>query len=632
MVNQLSKFTSHLAEESKPLRELLQKDCAWVWGPAQAKAFEEIKTALTTMPVLALYDPNKETKITADVSSYGLGGVLMQKQPDSTWRPIMFISRSLTPTESRYATIEKEALALTWACERCSDYIIGKSIEAETDHKPLAPLLTQHTLDQIPPRIQRLRMRLMRFHIKKLTHVPGKEHYTPDALSRMQSVNHSGQATIPDEEMNIYIASVIDTLPISDAKLQQVREAQDEDEVCKKIKSYCQEGWPEKFMLHDAIKPYWSVRGQLTIVQGVLIKSSRLVIPSSMRLDILDRVHEGHLGIAKCRERAKTSVWWPGLSTQIKSMVENCQTCARHREQRPEPLIPTARPERLWQLIAADLFQLGNSVYLLVVDYFSRYVEVINLHKSTQSRDIVGHLKPIFARHGIPEQLRSDNGPQFNSAEFAQFAKEWGFHHNTTSPKFPQANGEVVRAVKTVKSILKKEKDPAKALLTYRSTPLTCGFSPAELLMGRRLRISIPTFHTNLTSKWPDMEKLKAREADIKAKQVENFNQRHLSHPLSPLEPDTPVFVRDKDTTGVVISQAGTPRSYLIDRPTGTIRRNRNHLTPDPGPSEPATAEQSSSPPPPKSPERQPPSPCLATRPKRQIKPSLKLRESMSLE
>ena len=308
MVNQLSKFTSHLAEKSKPLRELLQKDRAWVWGPAQAKAFEEIKTALTTMPVLALYGPNKETKITADASSYGLGGVLMQKQPDSTWRPIMFISRSLTSTESRYATIEKEALALTWACERCSDYIIGKLIEAETDHKPLVPLVTQHTLDQIPPRIQRLRMHLMHFHIKKLTHVPVKEHYTPHALSRMQSVNHSGQATIPDEEMNIYIASVIDTLPISDAKLQQVREAQDEDKVCRKIKSYCQEGWPEKFMLHDAIKPYWSVRGELTIVQGVLLKSSRLVIPSSMRLDILDRVHERHLGIAKCRERAKTSV------------------------------------------------------------------------------------------------------------------------------------------------------------------------------------------------------------------------------------------------------------------------------------------------------------------------------------
>ena len=110
------------------------------------------------------------------------------------------------------------------------------------------------------------------------------------------------------------------------------------------------------------------------------------------------------------------------------------------------------------------------------------------------------------------QMARSDNGPQFNSAEFAQFAKEWGFHHNTTSPKFPQTNGEVERAVKTVKSTLKKEKDPAKALLAYKSTPLACGFPPAILLMGRRLQTSIPTFNTNLTPKWPDMEKLKVRK------------------------------------------------------------------------------------------------------------------------
>ena len=83
---------------------------------------------MTTAPVLALYDPNRETKISADASSFGLGGVLLQKQDDQTWRPVMFISRALTPVEYRYAQIQKEALALTWACERCSDYIVGNQI------------------------------------------------------------------------------------------------------------------------------------------------------------------------------------------------------------------------------------------------------------------------------------------------------------------------------------------------------------------------------------------------------------------------------------------------------------------------------------------------------------------------
>ena len=147
MVNHLSKFAEHLADKTKPIRDLMQKDSQWVWGTPQQQAFEEIKSILTAAPVLALYDPNKDTKVSADASSFGLGGVLLQKQEDQTWRPVMFISRALTPVECRHAQIEKEALALTWACERFSDYIVGKSILAETDHKPLVPLLTTRTLD-----------------------------------------------------------------------------------------------------------------------------------------------------------------------------------------------------------------------------------------------------------------------------------------------------------------------------------------------------------------------------------------------------------------------------------------------------------------------------------------------------
>ena len=151
---------------------------------------------MMTMPVLALYDQNKETKITAEASSYGLGRVLMQKQPGSTWRPITFMSNSLKLTESRYATIEKEALALTWACECCNDYVIGKSIKAEIDHKPLVPLLTQYALDHAySPKNPEIRMRLMRFHIKKPAHVSGKEHYThqilcPDCSQKPKWTSH----------------------------------------------------------------------------------------------------------------------------------------------------------------------------------------------------------------------------------------------------------------------------------------------------------------------------------------------------------------------------------------------------------------------------------------------------------
>ena len=128
-------------------------------GATTARRFDKIKKVLTSTPILTLYDPNKVTKIAADASSYGFGAVVLQEEP-GIWKPVSFISQSMRATEAKYAQIEKEALAVTWACERSSNYIIGKEITVETEHKPLVPLLTNHTIDKLPPRLQRYKMRL----------------------------------------------------------------------------------------------------------------------------------------------------------------------------------------------------------------------------------------------------------------------------------------------------------------------------------------------------------------------------------------------------------------------------------------------------------------------------------------
>jgi len=153
MVNQQSKFAPDLATKTKPLRDLLNKRSTWTWGAPQQKAYVDIKTCLAEAPIFALYDCNRETKISADASSYGIGGVVYQLQDDSNWKPIAYFSRALTPTETRYSQIEKECLAFTWLAECASDYILGKEITGETDHKLLVPLLTTHSIDQLPPRI-----------------------------------------------------------------------------------------------------------------------------------------------------------------------------------------------------------------------------------------------------------------------------------------------------------------------------------------------------------------------------------------------------------------------------------------------------------------------------------------------
>ena len=220
MVNQLSKFTDHLADKTKPIRDLLSEKNSWSWGQAQDKAFKQIKQCLISPPVLALFDTNKKIKITSDASSYGLGRVVLQQQDDDTWKPFAYFSRSLANTEM-HSQIEKECLAFTWLCERASDYILGKPIVGETDHRPLVPMLMTHCLDHLSPRIQRFRMRLMRFNIQEMIHVPGKSIYTSDTLSRMMTKETASKETsqFDENETEAFVCSIMDALPISDLKL-----------------------------------------------------------------------------------------------------------------------------------------------------------------------------------------------------------------------------------------------------------------------------------------------------------------------------------------------------------------------------------------------------------------------------
>ena len=175
--------------------------------------FQHIKDLLTSPPVLAHFDPQK-TIVAADASNNGIGAVLSQIQEDGTRKPVYYISRSLTNTEQKYAVIEKEALATTWACERFNDYILGLQFTVETDYKPLAPLLTTTELYKMPPRIQRFRLRLMRYS-PEVVYVQGKSQITADALSRapVNSINSADLDLI--NEATKFAKQSIDIIPAS---------------------------------------------------------------------------------------------------------------------------------------------------------------------------------------------------------------------------------------------------------------------------------------------------------------------------------------------------------------------------------------------------------------------------------
>ena len=193
-------------------------------------------------------------------------------------------------------------------------------------------------------------------------------------------------------------------------------------------------------------------------------------------------------------------------------MVKSCRTCAGYKVNTPEPLNTKEFPERPWQFVGIDFFHTKTCDYLLIVDYFSRYIEVADMSRGKAAPNVISKLKGVFARHGIPEKIRSDNGPPFDSGEFAPFAKEWDIQLSPASLYYLQSNVEAERSVQTIKNILKKERDKYQALLAYRSTPLQNGFSPAELLMVRKLRTTIPVFHIQLEPKWPDLRQLNDKE------------------------------------------------------------------------------------------------------------------------
>ena len=437
MLNQMAKFIPHLASTNAPMRALLKEGHEWHWGPQQEEALRQIKVVLTSSETIAHYDPKLPTILATDASNVGLGAVLLQTQGDGHKRPVTYISRSLTDAEKNYAAIEKEALGVTWACERLDQYVRGLCFTVETDHKPLVPLMTTKDLSLVPARILRMRLRMMRYS-PMFRYVPGCQNQLADALSRAPTC-----APSPDDSEFIgQVESAAESLVPANEQIARIKEAQRADAIVKEVIGYCESGWPAyKTDANTVIQPYWDAQAHLTVIKGLLLYDSRIVIPTSLRLKTLDQIHQAHQGITKCRARARRSVWWPGMSSQIQELVQNCRVCRVMSPVPVEPLCPSTLPDKAWERLGADIFEFKKSHYLIMVDYYSRWIEVRKL-SSLNAGSEVEAFKSIFCVHGILELVISDNGPQFSSGEFLSFASEYGFTHVTSSPRYPRANGE----------------------------------------------------------------------------------------------------------------------------------------------------------------------------------------------
>ena len=564
-------FISSLSTLTAPLRELVKDGSPFNWNPTHQQAFEAIKSAISAETTLAYYDPAKEVTLQVDASMAGLRATLLQDK-----KPIAFASKALTDTESRYANIERELLAVVYGCERFHTYLYGRTFIAESDHKPLEAIQLKNLISA-PPRLQRMLLGLQPSDIT-IKYRPGKQMQIADALSRL-----SPEDVAPIADLNVQIHDICPQF--SDKCLQKIQAETAKDPELATLKEVVYNGWPSTVKeLPALVRPYWTYREELSIENSLIFKSNRIIIPQSLQGEILSKLHASHQGTEKTKLRARTSVFWRNLNKDIEELTKSCSKCQElQSKQAREPLLQTEVPPRAWHTIGTDIFYLDDDEFLLVADYYTKYPFVRKIPKGRSTSKCVAELtKQIFSEQGIPRIVRSDNGPHFQG-DYRLFAKEYGFDHVTSCPNYPRSNGFIESQVKVVKRALKKAKvsnaDPNMALLCLRATPIDNKLpSPAELLFGRQVQDNLPRKIQNDQASDDVVNRLQERQA-----QQKYYYDQHTAT-LPSLVHGERVTIQNPRTLkwdpAVVLNKVeGVPRSYTVSTPSGKqLRRNRSQI------------------------------------------------------
>lgn len=505
MITYLSKFIPKLSAVSEPLRKLTHVSSEFKWDAIHEATFVELKELVSKITLLSYFVVEKPIVIQTDASSFGMGCVIMQDG-----KPVSCASRVLTNTQKNYAQIEKEMLAIVFACHRFDQFICGRSdVTVETDHSPLVNIFKKPLL-QAPKRLQSMILCLQRYNLK-LKYIRGTEMVLADTLSRAPE-----NSVLFDKTYDIYginkafeqidEVNSLDTIRVRDTTIARIRSATNEDEVMQKLKELIINGWPEnKSELIESVKCYWSFREELVILEDIIMKGERILIPSSLRKEILDRLHSSHTGIEYTTNLARETVFWPNLGEHIKNKIQNCAACLKYApNQQREPMQTHEIPKSAFERVNMDGLEVeidGKKRHFLITsDSFSDFFEIDEL-KDLSAKTTITVCKRNFSRYGIPVVAVNDNGTNFDNAEFRKFSKEWDFQSNFSSPHHQQGNGKSEATVKVAKQMIKKciedGEDFYSALLIHRNTPNKTGYSPAKRLFGRWLRCPVPIARTS---------------------------------------------------------------------------------------------------------------------------------------
>ncbi len=535
---------------------------------------------LTSAAVLAHYDPKLPLRLAADASAYGVGAVISHVYEDGSERPIAYASRTLTAAEKNYAQLEKEALLLVFGVRRFHQYLYGRPFTLYTDHQPLTTILGPKT--GVPTlaaaRLQRWALILSAYDYK-IQFKSTNAHANADGLSRLPvATTSSTDMSLLDtgpQDTKVFTIRQIEALPVT---YVQLRAATRRDPLLSRVLLYTQRGWPQE--VPEMLNPYYRRRDELTIENQCVLWGIRVIVPEKLRSRVLDELHQSHVGIARMKALAPSYVWWPKLDEDIENLIKSCSKCQAVKSAPPAaPLHPWIWPTKPWQRVHVDYAGpfMGRQ-FLILVDAHSKWPEVIEMKSTTSSATIL-ELRRLYSSYGLPEQLVSDNGPQFTSMEFEKFLKSNGVKHICSAPYHPSSNGLAERFVQTFKRAMKASEHPElsfhqqlmSCLLAYRTTPhATTQVAPASLFLQRHVRTRLDLMRPEVEDIVSASQATQKHHHDKHSRARDLFiGQRVMVRNLRPGHQWIP---------GTIVERKG-PLTYLVQVAEGRIwKRHVDHL------------------------------------------------------
>lgn len=499
LANYYGKFVHNMANTLSPLYKLLRKDVKFDWNEDCDRAFQTIKKTITSDNILCHFDPDLPVVLTCDASNKGIGAILSHRFPNGDCKPMAFASRTYNKAEENYSTIHKEALAIVFGVQKHYQILIGRHFILQTDHKPLLSIFKPSNGIPIMAagRVQRWAVYLSGFDFT-IEYVKSANNLS-DTFSRMPLDNEEQNISEINEE-NAYLHFMKENFPIKNISHNEIRsESRKDIEISTLISAIKENNLRTLTTTKPEFKQFQNKEGELSVERDILMWGARVIIPKKFRADILNNVHQSHMGIVKTKSICRSHFWWPNLDNDIETLIKGCeQCCLSLPDPRKSDLIPWRSEEHPWKRIHLDYAGPINNVFLLIiVDAYSKWIEVFQT-KHPNCEFTLNKLYELCSHYGFPETIVSDNGTQFKNIEFEQFTKEFHIKHIFTAPGYPQTNGQAESAVKIVKKSLRAAIGRTvnvsampinQFLFDYRSTPHTTTLeTPANLFLKREIR------------------------------------------------------------------------------------------------------------------------------------------------